>query len=433
MQFFVNGPNQQGRFSFVYLLEQGTTDTFDLICNGHYHELQPVESNVAVHDSVSFEKLGVTGDKHYHVSYQVVHRRLLETTILFTGSIPFIPLGYRDYLQFGFFSCNDNPAVATITGNTYFDGQETGLFQKVQDQRNDVVVHLGDNVYVDSVWEAFAEDGIDRDMVYSRLRQYYIRSYADISQGQCMRHGYQMQMVDDHDFMDGYGTPGFHVDDRIGAKLREYEGIVQRVHKELMITVDDSATHIGKYALILLETRHALRAHGTRFPPNFVDLIDWVGRVAFADTVPIVCMPQPLVHLDHMVAYFMGLYYSDAVDDSQHPRNRVGANHVTNAIHKLGPGTIVVSGDIHQGFIQEHGTFVTELVTSGISRKCVDHAPWWIRWALCLNDVISIRRWTTTVGTRRNWTFGPSAGGLRFDRPYLLTPEDVCVKHVVRE
>jgi len=81
------------------------------------------------------------------------------------------------------------------------------MFQEMSMRKNHAVIHLGDNVYADSVWKAFSQHQIDTPTARDRLRQYYIRSYGEASQGRCMRRGTQLMMVDDHDFMDGYGKP----------------------------------------------------------------------------------------------------------------------------------------------------------------------------------------------------------------------------------
>ena len=226
-----------------------------------------------------------------------------------------------------------------------------------------------------------------------------------------------MFLLDDHDFMDGYGTPGYV---KITDRFKSYEEMANLVHLEMMppcqIVVD-----IGKYRLLFLDTRRAFRDTGTRFPPQMIADVHIAGLSARPGTQFIVCLPQPLVHLDVVHAYLQGLVFSDGVDESEHPVNRKGARHLTSVLQTLGTRTFVVSGDVHCALIQNHGAHLTELITSGITRETRDRAPRIARFLMWVQQNVNTLRWTTTVHNRRNLVSRNNIGGLRGDLPYIVS------------
>jgi hypothetical protein len=253
-------------------------------------------------------------------------------------------------------------------------------------------------------------------------RQYYIRSFADAEQGACMRHGAQMQMIDDHEFMGGYGSVTYQ-EPQDAEKLAVYEQLIRTVHEEFMQTPSSPSTDIGVYRVVLMNTRDALRHTGQRFPPEINATLLTYLAAPLPTRKFIVCIPQPLVHLDPYHAYLQGLFFSDGVDESEHPISRDGAHRFTQLLlhmsstHKV----FVVSGDVHWGYIQDHedstvcGMF-TELVTSGITRSVRSKEPWhWRAW-MWVQRTFHFRHCTTRARNRRAMVHDHSFGSLRDDR-----------------
>jgi hypothetical protein len=333
---------------------------------------------------------------------------------------PFIPTGYTN-VSFGFLSCNDNPAVKDIPGNMYFEGFSTGLFKRLQEERNDVVVHLGDNVYLDSVWEAFSSSTIDQTTAMERARLYFICSYADPEQGSCMRHGHQIQMTDDHDYYDGCGTPGYV---STGTLVAQYQTMINRVHQEFLLRIPQPWIDIGTYRLLTVNTRESMRDVGVRFSDELLQEVDVALRTRPVGSNILACIPQPLVHLDTIQAYVQGLLYSDGVDESQHPRHRAGAARFTDLLFRASQTTTVyvVGGDVHQGYLQDYiqgENRFTELVTSGITRSTRAYAPLWAKAVFLTQEMLNTRSETTCVQNRRHGTWGHNYGGLQNGSLYL--------------
>jgi hypothetical protein len=413
-KFFVNGPYTQDGFAFCHLL--GGSEPHFLACNDTTTKLLP-SNGIAVKECVPFDTLGITG-AYRQIEYSICQGK---DRVIYTGKFAFIPKNHPD-VSFGFLSCNDNPACADIPGNTYFDGFATGLFERLRAEAHDVVVHMGDNVYLDSVWAQFRTGTVNETDAKALARQYYIRSFADAEQGACMRQGAQMQMIDDHDFMDGYGTVGYQ-EPQDAEKLAVYERLVRAVHEEFMQTPASPSTDIGAYRVVLMNTRDAMRRTGQRFPPELNVALAGYLAAPLPDRKFIVCLPQPLVHLDPYHAYLHGLFFSEGVDESEHPISRDGAHICTRMLmHRSSTHKVfVVSGDVHWGYIQDHedsvinGTFA-ELVTSGITRKPRSKELWIFRAVLWCQRTFHFRRCTTGARNRRAMVQDHSFGSLRNDR-----------------
>jgi len=137
----------------------------------------------------------------------------------------------------------------------------------------------------------------------------------------------------------------------------------------------------------------------------------------------IVCLPQPLVHLDPVHAFLQGKSYSDGMDESFHPINRQGAEIVSQLLsetsrkHKV----FVASGDVHWAYMQDHyersigGSVFTELVTSGITRTHRGLEPWKIRFGMWIQRNFNFLRCATRARNRREQALDHSYGSLRND------------------
>jgi hypothetical protein len=410
---FINGPYSNGEFVCHHML-QGTQHYLN--CNNKTIRLTR-STNTLVREATSFAILGISG-AYRQIPYSVTTAK---NRIVYTGMFPFIPTGYTNP-SFGFLSCNDNPAVKDIPGNTYFDGYSTGLFKRLQEERNDVVVHLSDNVYLDSVWDAFSSSTIDHTTAMERARLYFICSYTDPEQGSCMRHGHQIQMTDDHDYYDGFGTPGYGSTETL---VVQYQTMINRVHQEFLLRIPHPWIDIGAYRLLTVHTRESMRHVGVRFSDKLLQEVDVALRTRPPGSKIIACIPQPVVSLDTTHAYLQGLLFSDGVDESQHPLHRSGAERFTDLLIGASQTTTVyaVGGDVHHGYLQDYvqgKNSFTELVTSGITRSTRAYVPVWEKAVFLIQEVFNRRSQTTRVQNRRHGTWGHNYGGLQNGSLYLV-------------
>jgi hypothetical protein len=188
---------------------------------------------------------------------------------------------------FGFLSCNDNPAVGKLSWNKYH--ASGGTWKPTLQYQNQVTVHLGDNVYMDSVWHDFRDENIDLTTVVERATQLYVLSFADRDQGQYMRQGIQLHMIDDHDFMDGASKT------LNSNKYLKYVCAIRTVH-QLFIASPVLYLH-GPYMFHLCRTRDAMMLSGIKFPPTLIEQTRCDIQQIRNNTHHIICIQQPLVHL----------------------------------------------------------------------------------------------------------------------------------------
>jgi hypothetical protein len=444
MLFFINGSCSNGTMHFLGMHNANETplNTFLFKCNGISIELPPPNAhrvkNKAFRFSVAATSLNIQPDKNTINPYEVRVHSLIgnKTEVLFTGSFPVINDPKTSDLKFSFVSCNDNPATQTVqvdgVTNTYHNGIDEGMWDSVRLEHSHVIVHLGNNVYADSAWKNYKENKLDGSGAYEFIRQLYIATYASKAQGECMRHGMHIQMIDDHDFMNGYG--GFYKADN--GQVNDYALAVNEAHKEFMVQWQDPATwmlDVGKYRLAFLDTRGCFYKYRKRFPSELIEFTR--ETIDTCDQKIIVCLPQPLVHIDACHAKLMSWFHPDGHDESEFTCNREGAHELTSLLLDRvleGRDVCVVAGDIHFGMIQTHtrdGVDMQELCCSPITRTPREAAPWYYQIPMWLQLHCGVVRLTTNVSNREMYTPGNNYGTLHkgqfnvVNRNHLLTAE----------
>jgi hypothetical protein len=277
---------------------------------------------------VPFAKMGI--DFGSTLYCQVHYTVCINNLYFYFGRIPYVSDSCSSPLRIGFLSCNDNPATAHVD-NPYNDSSDTHLFTRLTEEQNDTVVHMGDNVYMDSVWERFCGGVIDAQQVATEAGRLYAKSFSEAEQGACMRQGYQLMMVDDHDYTDGSGGS-------ITTKnplFREYVDIVRRVHVNYGLSFGVRTYSLGKYRITLCDTRNALIDYGCRFHHTVISAVQ--TALGARDRSHIICLPTPLVNRNIIQAKFWELIYpADGFDESDTlgigpPTNRYSGRRVATS------------------------------------------------------------------------------------------------------
>ena len=321
----------------------------------------------------------------------------------------------RDELRFGFVSCNDN--CAPSAWNAYrAQGRETA-WPALGDERVDVLVHCGDQVYADGVYAA-ARAGASAEMCAARLRELYASTYAEPWQARAMRNALNVAILDDHEVADGYGVARLEPSYYVALALAAYRAY----QCDLRANAFDASTEsysfvqrVGKYTLVALDERSPMVRTGVAVDERAVELVAGAARDARRDARElIVVSPRPLVFLDPVCSAVLGAVASDGKDALMHPRNMAGTLRLRDALlhHRaLGGRACVVSGDVHCAFVQTHAGALDELVVSGVSRAPLASEPAHVRlvaaaalaaFAACKSMVGVARRssvaWTANYG-----------------------------------
>jgi hypothetical protein len=399
--FFVNGPIPvNGIATFRYQSDEAFSIQFRVGYQGGGLIMVP-SSTVCTTLSIPFNAMGVDfgSSTFYTVNYAVV---TLAGTL--TGQIPFVRPAHTAPLRFGFLSCNDSPATAHVD-NPFHNSIDARLFRRMATERLDVVVHLGDCVYMDSVWERYRNRTINRIGVRDEARRLYSSSFTEPEQGRSMRQGYQLMMIDDHDYTDGAGTSITLAD----PTFLDYVTIVREVHMEYGLLPGVTSHTLGRYKITMCDTRNAVLDFGCRYPQSVIQDVE--HALNDLEKNHLLCLPTPLVNRDMVQAWLVGLVDAgEGKDDSQHPLNRKGSREFTDMLFRArqaGCRFNLISGDVHRAMIQKYrrntpsGTYsFSEMVTSPITRSPTAKDPILLRVLYWIEDAMSLRKFTTSLYKR---------------------------------
>ena len=300
-----------------------------------------------------------------------------------SGTFVLVGARARDDLRFGFVSCNDN--CAPTEWNTYRRRGTESAWPALCDELVDVIVHCGDQVYADSVYDA-ARAGAGSEECLAMLSELYTTTYAESSQARAMRNALNVAILDDHEVADGYGV--VPIDPSYAAlalsAYRAYQCDL-RANAFCAATEDYSfVERIGKYVLVALDERSSMLRSGVAVDEHAVQLVARSAREARREARElIVVSPRPLVYLDPVSTLVCSAIASDGRDALMHPSNMHGTLRLRGALleHRAqGGSACVVSGDVHCAFVQTHsgvcsGGTLEELVTSGVSRAPLASEP----------------------------------------------------------
>lgn len=264
--------------------------------------------------------------------------------------------------EFGFLSCNDNQHTGCIKWNSQHDTQQQDTWAIAP--RNDLTVHMGDNIYADNIFKDYFDDVIDIKHVRERLSQLYEYTYTDVSQGNYMRHGQHLFIQDDHDFVDGAGIK------RYGYKFEMYFEMACEIHR-LYAPYVPSYEHNG-FHFLLINTRHNLITTGEKLPEKYIKSCMDNLKTNAGCKMYFLCFPQPIVHLSGLCSTLLSYFHSHGSDEMTYPKWRMRTVLFLNLVVELQIPVTIFSGDVHAHYKQTHrvkSQTITELVTSGISRR----------------------------------------------------------------
>jgi hypothetical protein len=189
-------------------------------------------------------------------------------------------------------------------------------------------------------------------------------------------------ILDDHKVTDNFATPGYNI--TLDNKLfNVYLKIALKAYRNYQCNLFNNSFNkntinysysviIGKYNIILIDERNTFLYNKTAIDDYTINFVK--SKLNNKDTL--IISPRPFAHLCPIHAFLQGLVYGDGVDELLHPINlkntlllrEILFNHKKNNIDKL---LYIISGDIHETFIQSHiknNIEIKELVSSAISR-----------------------------------------------------------------
>jgi hypothetical protein len=327
-------------------------------------------------------------------------------------------------VRFALVACNDN--CAPSEWNAYrASSRATGpvtAWEGVCSETADVIVHMGDQVYADSVSHEWARGSDD---CATKLRDLYETSYAEPWQARAMRNALNCTILDDHEVCDGYGLvhtdPGY-----VSLALAAYRAYQCDLRANAFTAASDDYSYVqrvGAYALVVIDERSPLRRSGVAVDATTLAFVLGALSKNFGARV-IAVSPRPLVYLDPICTTIYAIGSAAAgvagnTDGMMYPTSAPAAMVVQHALLRYAAapnsgGACVVSGDVHCAFTQTHGfsgAELEELVTSGITRETISHESFAVRVAAVVAHALFA--WTsryTHIQRRSEIEYGANYG-----------------------
>jgi hypothetical protein len=301
---------------------------------------------------------------------------------MITGSFKIIGDKCKNNLNFGFVSCNDNCGV--ITWNTYHNSTGS-MWNEISNEKFDIILHYGDQIYADSVLQLYRDKKITKNEIYKYISILYQATYNEKYQRISMRNCLNLMILDDHEAANNYETKGYENTDK-DETWNTYLPIALRAYRDYQCSLSDNnfndltkyysySAAIGKYKLIFMDERNSLRYSKTainKYNIKFVEkeIYNSVGKDI------LLISARPFGHLDKFNAWVQGKVFGDGVDELFHPinyDNTIKLREILFEYKKINNKNIlyIISGDVHQTFIQRHvkqKVEINELASSAVSR-----------------------------------------------------------------
>ena len=311
---------------------------------------------------------------------------------MITGSFKIIGNKCKNNLNFGFVSCNDN--CGEIQWNTYHNS--TGnMWKEISNENFDMILHYGDQIYADSVLQLYRDKKITKNEIYKYISMLYQATYNEKYQGKSMRNCLNLMILDDHDVANNYLTPYYENTDK-DEMCNIYSPIALRAYRDYQCSLRENnfndltknysySAAIGKYNLIFIDERNsfkyktAINNYNIKFVKK--EIYNSVGKDI------LLISPRPIGHLDKFSAWVVGKMFGDGVDQIFHPinyNNTIRLRETLFDYKKINKKNIfyIISGDVHQTFIQTHvkkKVEIKELVSSAVSRMPFNDESWMIK------------------------------------------------------
>jgi hypothetical protein len=298
------------------------------------------------------------------------------------GSFKIVGNKCENNLNFGFVSCNDNCGV--IIWNTYHNSTGS-MWKEISNEKFDILLHYGDQIYADSVLQLYRDKKITKNEIYKYISILYQATYNEKYQRISMRNCLNLMILDDHEAANNYETKGYENTDK-DETWNTYLPIALRAYRDYQCSLSDNnfndltkyysySAAIGKYNLIFMDERNSLRYSKTainKYNIKFVEkeIYNSVGKDI------LLISARPFGHLDKFNAWVQGKVFGDGVDELFHPinyDNTMKLRKILFEYKKINNKNIlyIISGDVHQTFIQRHvkqEVEINELVSSAVSR-----------------------------------------------------------------
>ena len=260
------------------------------------------------------------------------------------------------------------------------------MWNEISNEKFDIIIHYGDQIYADSVLQLYRDKKITRNEIYKYISILYRATYNEKYQRRSMRNCLNLMILDDHEAANNYATQNYENTDN-DETWNNYLHIALRAYRDYQCSLrennfDDLTKYysysdiIGKYKLVFMDQRNSLRYSKTsinKYNIKFVEkeIYNSVGKDI------LLISPRPFGHLDKFNAWVQGKVFGDGVDELFHPINYDNTMKLLDILFdykKMNKKNIfyIISGDIHQTFIQTHvkqKVEIKELVSSAVSRK----------------------------------------------------------------
>lgn len=216
-----------------------------------------------------------------------------------------------------------------------------------------------------------------------------------------MRQSWNFHQIDDHDVTDYFGTPGTECVVTSKNFHNFYKACKFILDKYLIIDFDASQTHKyemetfqnynytfnvnKKYNMIFLDTRQSLYFTGLTYSN---EIIEFFKKSIDSNKINIIITPRPLFHLSVISSSVIGLIVKDAKDGTWHNIQYEQSKKFMETLFEFSKKChiIVISGDVHETFIQtlthnkeNEDTLFQELVTSGVTRSTQNCQNWVVK------------------------------------------------------
>jgi hypothetical protein len=391
IEFFINRFYENFSFSFLsktnIVNETITIKIFDDICSYEckytFKTTEPEIIHVNLQNIIINQKNFTKCLYNYLVS--------CDDKNIYYGSFNVINQNSDINVEFGFVSCNDN--VQNNDWNFYHKKSVSNeIWYEITKKKYDILIHNGDNIYNDSTYDEFVKKK-NKELVRKRMRELFVDTYSDKYQGQAMRHSWNFHLIDDHDITDCFGTPGT---EKVVSNS-EFHEFYQIAKKELdkYLVINNNKNNIdytrsfhvnNKYELLFLDTRHSLYFDRQSYSD---EIINFCKEHVKLKKVNLLILPRPLFHLSKFSCSLIDSFVPDARDSTWHAKQCNQSKKFYQLLFNLSDTTkiFVISGDIHETFIQTHkhlNKSFQELVTSGVTRETQNYSPFYVKVGLNL-------------------------------------------------
>jgi len=322
--------------------------------------------------------------------YDVIN--LQTNTIEYIGSFPIISPNYNKNLKIFFLSCNDNTEKSE-PWNTYQDRISSKLWKKIN--KNilttpfDIIIHMGDQIYADSVGQLWLDGKIDKKQVKEYLETLYINTYSEKEQSNVMRNVLNFNMFDDHDVKDCWGTPSTQNNPN-NKKFDTYKNIAMEYIKNYQLSLMDIDFNdnkdysyfvdIGKYKFLLIDMRTQFYYTGQIFTDK---IINWTYKNLCSNPKKhnFIILPRPIGGTGKYYSLLSGMYIKDAYDEPLHPHNIKQTQKFVKLLFKFKLKTQnkikILAGDVHECYkktithnYKNKKYSITQYISSAITRSC---------------------------------------------------------------